>query len=294
MGVAAILIWSFNVGVARSLSESVGAMTSGALMFLLAGALGCLYAAIVEKRFKQMLRLPLRYLLGCGSIFAAYVFCLFLAIGLSATRQQTIEVAILNYLWPALTLVLAVPLLGTRVGAAFPLGVVLALGGAALAPLNLREWSASALVDNLRSHPAPYVLATCAAVLWSLYSNLSRKWAGDVEGGAVPFFSLGAGVALLGGRAWVSEPAHWSPRALGELLFMALLPSLLAYSMWDRAVRRGNVTLVVALSYGIPVISTLVSSLYLSVSVAWNVWAASGLIVGGAVLCQRSIKAGGP
>jgi len=290
MGVGAILIWSFNIGVSRSLAESVGAMTSGALMFLLGGAIGCLHAAVVERRLRAMLRLPAKYLLGCGAIFAAYVLCLFLAVGLSATRQQTIEVAILNYLWPSLTLVLAIPLLGAQVGRAFPVGVAMALVGAALAPIHLDEWSSHALLDSLRAHPWPYVLAACAAVLWSLYSNLSRKWAGSAEGGAVALFSVASGLLLLAVRGWAPEPVSWTPRAVGELLFMALLPSLIAYSMWDRAVRRGNVTLVAALSYAIPVLSTLVSSLYLHVAVAWNVWAGATLVVVGAVVCQRSLR----
>ncbi len=289
MGVAAIVIWSCNIGVSRSLAESVGALTSGAVMFLVGGCLGCAYVALVERRLTAMLRLPSRYLFGGGAIFAAYMVCLYLAIGLSATRQQTLEVAILNYLWPSMTLVLAIPLLGVRARAGLPFGLALALVGAAMAPLRLGDWSASALAANLRLHPVPYVLAFLAAVLWSLYSNLSRRWAAHAEGGAVPLFSLGAGVVLLALRPWFPEPSHWSPRAVAELLFMALLPSLLAYSMWDRAVRRGNVTLVAALSYAIPVLSTIVSCLYLRVSVGWNVWAASALIVAGAVICQRSI-----
>lgn len=290
MGVAAILIWSCNIGVSRSLAESIGALTSAALMFLLGGVLGVIYAALVERRALAMLSLPRRYLIGCGAFFVLYVICLYLAIGLATSRQQTLEVAILNYLWPSLTLVLSIPVLGTKVRPAFPVGVIIALSGAALAPLNLGDWSASALASNVRDNPWPYALGLAAAVLWSLYSNYSRKWAAHASGGAVPLFSLAAGLALLPLRPWFHEPSAWSARAIGELLFMALLPSLVAYSLWDRAVRRGNVTLVAALSYAIPVLSTMVSALYLHVSVGWNVWTAALLIVVGAVLCQRSIR----
>lgn len=290
MGVLAILLWSSNIGVSRSLAESIGALTSGGLMFLIGGTLGVVYAATRPGRLAGMFRLPIRYLAGSGAMFAAYMVCLYLAIGLAANRQQTLEVAVLNYLWPSLTLVLAIPILGARVRAVFPIGVVLAVAGAVLAPLRFEDWNPSAMVDNLRFHPWPYVLAAAAALLWSLYSNLSRRWAAHAEGGAVPLFSIGTGLGLLALRPWFPEPSHWSPGAFAELAFMAVFPCLVAYSMWDRAVRRGNVTLVAALSYAIPVLSTIVSSVYLHVTVAWNVWAACALIVAGAVVCQQSIK----
>ncbi|PKN39532.1 MAG: hypothetical protein CVU63_15520, partial [Deltaproteobacteria bacterium HGW-Deltaproteobacteria-20] len=40
MGLAAIVLWSTHIGVSRSLAESIGALTSTALMFLVAGIVG--------------------------------------------------------------------------------------------------------------------------------------------------------------------------------------------------------------------------------------------------------------
>jgi drug/metabolite transporter (DMT)-like permease len=289
MGLAAIVIWSCNIAVSRSLSEKVGALTAGAAMFLLAGVVGCAWAAVVERRLGAMLRLPRAYLLGCGGLFVTYMVCLYLAIRLAATRQQTLEVGILNYLWPGLTLVFAIPLLGTRVRAPFGLGVLLALAGAALAPLRPGEYSLAALRAALGAHPWPYLLGLAAAVQWALYSALSRRWAADAEGGAVPLFALASGLVLGALRLVLPEPAQWSARAVGETLFMALVPTLIAYALWDRAMRRGNVTLVAALSYLIPVLSTFVSGFYLDVRVGWHLWLSCGLIVTGAVLCGRSV-----
>ena len=291
-GVAAILIWSCNLGVSRSLAEKVGALTSGGSMFLIGGTLGCVYAAVVQRRFLAMLRLPRKYLLGCGAMFAAYMVCLYLAVGLASSRQQVLEVGILNYLWPSLTLLLSIPLLKTRTRAAFPLGIVLAVIGAAIAPMPPGAVSVDGLLHTLRSNPIPYLLALCAALLWALYSNLSRRWAAEAEGGAVPLFSLAAGLALLALRPLFSEPCAWSGAAVGELLFMALLPSLIAYSCWDLAMRRGNVTLVASLSYLIPVFATLLGSLYLGVRAGPNLWIACGLIVFGATICQGSVIPG--
>jgi len=286
MGLVAILFWSTTIAVSRHLADEIGALTAAATMWLAAGAMGCTWAA-ARGRLGPMVRLPRAYLAACGGCFIAYMVCLYLAIGLAASDQQAIEVGILNYLWPSLTLVLAVPVLGLRVRPMFWLGVAVALAGAALAPLRLGEYSVAALGRTLAENPLPYILATAAAVLWALYSVLSRRLAGDSGGGAVPLFALASGVVLLAMRPVLSEPANWSWRAGGELAFMAVFPALIAYAFWDRAMRRGNATLVAAASYAIPLVSTILSSLYLGVAMGPTLWAACGLVVVGAVMARQ-------
>jgi drug/metabolite transporter (DMT)-like permease len=288
-GVLAILLWSTTIAFSRSLSEEVGAIRAGACIYLLGGVLGCLYEALVRRRLVGMFRLPAPYLVGCGLLFVVYTVSLYLAIAMSSSRQQAIEVGIINYLWPGLTLVLAVPILGTKVRAAFPAGVVLALAGAAIAPLRCGEYSPEALVENLRANPLPYGLALVAAVTWALYSNLSRRWGGRGQGGAVPLFVLATGAAMAGVHLAFPEPAAWTARAAAEVLYMAALPTLLAYAFWDAAMRRGNVILVAAISYLTPLLSTAISVVYLGVAPGWNLWAACALVIAGAGICQRSV-----
>ena len=289
LGVVAILIWSSNIAVSRSVAEKLGAITAASCMLIAGGVLGCAWEGLGRGRLRSMLTLPRAYLLSCGSTFVAYMACLYLAIGMARSRQQTLEVGMLNYLWPALTLVFSVPLLGVRVRWAFGLGVSLALAGGTIAPLRPGEWSAAAMLGNVVNDPWPYSLALAAAVLWALYSNFSRRYGDPARGGAVPLFVVASGVALAMIRPFVHETSTWSIHAIAELAFMAVFPTLLAYSLWDRAVRRGNVTLIAALSYLIPVLATLLGSLYLQVPVGWNVWAACAMIVAGAVVCERTV-----
>jgi drug/metabolite transporter (DMT)-like permease len=70
---------------------------------------------------------------------------------------------------------------------------------------------------------------------------------------------------------------------------MALFPVLLAYGMWERAMRRGTVTLVAAVSNLAPLLSTFISSAYLGVAPGWNLWAACALVIAGAALCNRMV-----
>jgi len=289
LGLLAILFWSTTFAVSRSLAEEVGVLTAGAAMCLGGGVLGCLYIALVQRRAAAIFRLPLAYLLGCGGLLVASMVCLFLSIGLAASRQQTVEVGIINYLWPGLTLAFAIPILRTKVRWSFFAGLAMAAAGAALAPLRMGEYSAAALMENLRTHPLPYALALVGAVVWALYSVLSRRWGAGAEGGAVPLFMLVAGTVLAALSLAFPLPAAWTGRVLAELAFMAVFPVMLAYAFWDRAMRRGNVTLLAAMSYLTPLLSTALSVMYLRVALGWNLWLACGLIVAGAALAQASV-----
>jgi drug/metabolite transporter (DMT)-like permease len=53
------------------------------------------------------------------------------------------------------------------------------------------------LTLNLASNPSAYCLALAAAVFWAVYSNLTRKWAGGREEGAVVLFLSVTAVVLV-------------------------------------------------------------------------------------------------
>jgi drug/metabolite transporter (DMT)-like permease len=132
-----------------------------------------------------------------------------------------------------------------------------------------------------------------AAVVWGLYSNLSRRWGGAQAENAMPVFLLASGVVFVLLRACRVEHSVWTARVVGEAAYMAIFPTLLAYVCWDTAARRGNLSLVAALSYLTPLLSVLVSSLYLDLPVQPQQWAAGALVVAGAVLCKVSVVTDG-
>ena len=85
------------------------------------------------------------------------------------------------------------------------------------------------------------------------------------------------------------EESSWTVRVVVELLYMSIFPTFLAYTFWDRAMRKGNIILVVSLSYFTPLLSIIISSFYLQVAVKANLWIACGLVIAGAVVCKFSI-----
>ncbi len=211
LGILAVLFWSMTVALGREIIENLGPLTAGAAVYLIGGAVCCLPLLLRPERLRQILRLPRAYLFGCGGLVVFYTLCFFLALGLAADHAQVVEVGLINYLWPALTLLLAVPILGDRARIGLVPGVLIALAGIGLvsaAQGPVLSWPA--FLGDLRSNAAPYLLAFAAAVAWALYSNLSRRWAGDANCGAMNLFLLASGLVLLAARCFFHEPSHWS------------------------------------------------------------------------------------
>ena len=74
-----------------------------------------------------------------------------------------------------------------------------------------------------------------------------------------------------------------------ELLYLAVFPTALAYLFWDQAMKHGNKNLVTAFSYFTPLGSTLISGLYLHVTIGTGFGLAALLVISGAFLCKWSI-----
>ena len=289
LGVFAILLWSSTIAFSRSLSEALGPLTAGAAIFMLSGVLACIRLAIVSRGLQRVRHLPVAYLAGCGTLFVIYMVSLYVAIGLASGRQQVLEVGLINYLWPGLTLVFAVPILKRRARASLILGVLAGFGGIFLATTQngMLSWEA---FKSLSVNWFPYSLAFLAAVSWALYSNLSRRWAGHTEGGGVPLFLISAGLVLTSIRMVFYEHSHWTFRSFLELFYMGIFPAMLGYTFWDEAMRRGRIILVSSLSYFTPLLSTLMATAYLGVTAGWNLWAGCILVVIGATICKLSVE----
>lgn len=290
LGFLAIIFWSTSVALTRSLAEQVGTMTADAAIFLLSGVLGCAFLALTGWRPRKFLALPRPYLIGCGALFVSCCLSLYLAIGFAGNRQQVLVVGVINYLWPALALVFSLPVLGRRGRLTLLPGALVALAGVFLAMMPGAPLSWQSFASDACGAWGAYVLALVAAVTWGLYSNFARKWGRDAGGGAVPVFLLATGLILAALRPAFTEHSHWHLRALLELLFIATVPLLLAYVFWDVAMRKGRMILVVSFSYLIPLLSTFVTWLYLEVPPGMNVWIACVLVIGGALICWRSVE----
>jgi drug/metabolite transporter (DMT)-like permease len=288
-GLGAILLWSATFAFARSLSEQIGPVTAGAAAYLIGGCFCLLRLWWSAKPVSRLLHLPRAYLFGCGSLFVLYTAAIYLAVGLAKDRVQVLEIALVNYLWPALTILFSLPLLKKRASLWLLPGTALALAGVFLVMTQGANVSWATFRTHLQSNPVAYALALAAAISWALYSNLARRWSEPESDGAVELFVPATGLVLLALRLLTTEPTGWSLQAVGEVFGLAAITTL-AYSLWDLAMRRGNLLLAAACSYFTPWLSTLVSCAYLKVSPSPKLWVGCLLLVAGSLVTWRSVS----
>lgn len=303
LGFLALVFWSTSFPVfTRILNPGIGALRAGAISFTVAGALGLAIQARRRGGLGWLGQLPRRYFLICGSIFPVFALAMFLAIHFSAGPQQSIEITLINYLWIPLIFLLSIPVLGQRARPALILGILVATTGVFLA--TAREQFAqsdgfdvtalprfiASVVHHLRENPWPYPLALLNAVCWAAYTVLSRKLLRPEQPDALPLFMLGAGLLLLPIAHCLPYPSNWSWAVVGALVFAAIFPSLVAYSLWDLAIRRSDLTLLTAASYATPLLATLVNCLLHQTPMTPVLLLACALVIGGAALCKFSLQ----
>lgn len=289
-GFGSILLWSSTVSVARLVTEPLGPLTAGAVIYLLGGLLGCALVLARSGTRQKLLSCSGRYIFGCGGLFVLYTVCLYGAIGLATGRKQAIEASVINYLWPGLMLAMSVPLLGKRPRATLPVGILMGFVGVALVLLPPDRLRPSVFWGNFRDNAWPYLLALGAAVTWALYSNLVRRWTSKTDGSGVPLFVLASGVVMAALSAATGEQSDWNAAAIWLILFIAVGPALMAYILWEAAMRQGQVTLLASTAYLIPLLSLGVSAVVLEVKPGAALFVGTILVVGGAILCKLSIR----
>lgn len=102
-GIIAILLWSCLIALSRSVSEQLGPIGGAASLYTVSSLL-----LVCVMGLPKLSRFSKSYLLIGGALFVCYEIFLALALGMANSRHQAIEMAVINYLWPALTVLFAV------------------------------------------------------------------------------------------------------------------------------------------------------------------------------------------
>ena len=283
-----LVFWTTMVAVSRDLIARLGPCTFVAVTSGCGGAMLLVYECLRRRSLLAPLRLSRRYVLAGGSCFLGYFACVATSLGLAPSHDVAVQLGLVNYLWPTFLLLISVPMFGHR--ARWPL----LLGGAAMAFCGAavgmeKDASLSGLLENMFANRGAFGLMLGAALSWGMYSNLAKRYRRDGAPSGIPVFHIATGVVFLAARFLVGETSQWTAAVAWPLAYATVLPTALAYVLWETAMTRGDKTLVSSVSYLLPVGSVLFACWYLHVAPGANLLIGCALVVAGAVLSKISI-----
>ena len=95
IGLLAVALWSFVISLIRSLSLHMGAVGGAAMMYTLSTVL--IWLIFGRPHLRNYNR---SYLFWASVFFVGCELCLSLSVGFAQNARQTVEIGMVNYLWP--------------------------------------------------------------------------------------------------------------------------------------------------------------------------------------------------
>ncbi|WP_082078979.1 aromatic amino acid DMT transporter YddG [Pseudoalteromonas rubra] len=277
-GVAAIFLWSAVMGLVRAVTEMLGPVGGAASIYTVASVFLVLVMGIPRIRDYSP-----RYILIGGSLFVAYEICLALALAMANSRQQALEMLVINYLWPALTVLMAVVISGKKSSIWVYPGILLAFLGVAWSIAGDEGITPEQLLANIASNPTTYAMALSGAFLWAVYCVLTKRIANGQN--AITLFFLLTAMSLWVKFAASDETAIVLTLESAGLLLISGVALGSGYALWNYAIIGGNMVLLATLSYFTPVLSTALSSLILGLVLTQSFLQGVCMVTAGSLLC---------
>ena len=169
-GLMAILLWSAIVGLIKGISEGFGPVAGAALIYTCSSLL-----LLFTVGFPAVRKFPRSYLIIGSILFVCYELCLSLSLGFTHSGRQAIEVGMVNYLWPSLTIVLSVIANRQKTSWVIIPGIIIAIAGICRVLGGDRVFSLSEMADNVMDNPLSYGLALSGAIIWAIYCVVTKK-----------------------------------------------------------------------------------------------------------------------
>jgi len=285
IGLSAILQWSSIVGLLKKISFSLGAELAVLLMYTLSTCILLIFFKIPNLKL-----ISKKYLIFSTLLFVIYELCFSYAIALAQTAQQAIEVSLVNYLWPGLTVAMLILFKEIKFNVFVIVGLAISLSGIILIQTGQGALTWSNILSNILKNPISYILAFVGATLWSLYCVITKKYSDGHN--PISFFFVAISIVLWTKYLW-SHGLSLNAIPEVELTTIGLLGIVsvvmaLGYAAWNIGIIKGNITILVTLSYFSPVISTLISMFILQTNLPTEFWYGVILVTSGSLVCWIS------
>jgi drug/metabolite transporter (DMT)-like permease len=246
IGFSAILQWSTIIGLLKKVTSSIGADLAVLFMYSFSAVL--LFALFRIPNLKQI---PRKYLFGATALFVVYEICFSYAIALAQNAQQAIEISLVNYLWPSMTILMLILFKELKFNKWVILGLGISLAGVFYIQTGNGAIDLATVISHMQSNPLSYGLAFIGASLWSLYCVVTKKYSQGHNPISLFFIATSAVLWL---KMLILHPEQFAQIIHVDattLMYMLMVSTVtgLGYAAWNIGINRGNITMLVTLSY---------------------------------------------
>jgi len=274
IGVSAIVMWSL-LALFTSSTSGIPQFQLLALTFGVGGSLGLMIVVRKGRSGLQKIKQPLKaWVIGVGGLFG-YHFFYFTAL----SNAPVADASLIAYLWPLLIVLFSAFLPGERLRWFHSVGAVTALCGAVLLVGSKEAFSFSS------QYSFGYMAALVCALTWSSYSVFNRTQ-GSIPTEAVAGLCIMTAILAAGCHFLVED---WVTPSLNQwfaILGLGIGPVGAAFYTWDYGTKHGNIRTLGVLSYGAPLLSTIILTLNGHAQATWGLAIACVLITGGAIIAS--------
>ena len=266
------------MALSRNVSEQLGPIGGAASMYTVSSIFLILVMGLPDIR-----KFSKTYLIAGGAMFVCYEIFLSLALGMANDRHQAVEMAVINYLWPAMTVLVAVMMSKKKTNIFVYPSIFVAFFGVAWSISGEQGLSVTQISANIATNPATYSMAFFGAIIWAVYCNFTQKVAKGQN--AIVLFFIATAVTLWIQYALSSETGMTFTVGASVDLLLAGLVMGSGYALWNVAILGGNMVLLATLSYFTPIFSTFLSSLILGISLTGTFWQGVVMVTFGSFAC---------
>ncbi|WP_151984633.1 aromatic amino acid DMT transporter YddG [Acinetobacter radioresistens] len=285
IGFSAILQWSTIIGLLKKVTSSIGADLAVLFMYSFSAVL--LFALFRIPNLKQI---PRKYLFGATALFVVYEICFSYAIALAQNAQQAIEISLVNYLWPSMTILMLILFKELKFNKWVILGLGISLAGVFYIQTGNGAIDLATVISHMQSNPLSYGLAFIGASLWSLYCVVTKKYSQGHNPISLFFIATSAVLWL---KMLILHPEQFAQIIHVDattLMYMLMVSTVtgLGYAAWNIGINRGNTTMLVTLSYFSPIFSPIMSMWILQTSLSKTFWLGAIMVTLGSFVCWIS------
>jgi len=273
---AASSIWGLSYLATKTALRDLGPFEIAAARMLLAAAI------FLPFYLRRRRALAPRQQLIAGLLGIALYYALF-NLGLQDARAT--DAGVIQASIPAVTALLAIPLLGERASLGAWSGIALSMVGVVALVVGTTAAGSGSLGGDL--------LIVASVLDWALYSIYIRRLARDVDDAAITAAALVVGAALLlplGAAELAVVTPRLTPSAIIAVVYSGLAASALGYWLWSYGLARVQAAAATAYLNLLPLVAAVSGAIVLGEHIGIVEVSAGVVIVAGVTLAALSSR----